>query len=129
MTEHRCLFCGEEIPEGRQICPNCEQNISAKVFNNQLKPCPFCGGKAKIVSKQKQFIGWRCNGLKVIKWLIYIKCNRCHSRSKPITTGPMEENWNRTKFSGFPIGVREEATLAFEPYVLKAIEAWNKRGE
>lgn len=25
MSENRCLFCGAIIPEGRQICPNCEQ--------------------------------------------------------------------------------------------------------
>ncbi len=23
MTEH-CVCCGEEIPEGRQVCPKCE---------------------------------------------------------------------------------------------------------
>ena len=24
MTEERCLYCGEIIPEGRMICPTCE---------------------------------------------------------------------------------------------------------
>ena len=24
MTEH-CIVCGKEIPEGRQVCPNCEK--------------------------------------------------------------------------------------------------------
>ena len=23
----RCLFCGEIIPEGRQVCPNCERKV------------------------------------------------------------------------------------------------------
>ena len=95
--------------------------------DKELKPCPFCGGKAKIMSKQKQFVGWKCDGLKVIKWLIYIKCNKCHSRGKPINTKPMEESWDRTKFSGLPMGIIEKHTLAFEPYVLKAIEVWNRR--
>lgn len=25
MNENRCVFCGEIIPEGRQVCPMCEQ--------------------------------------------------------------------------------------------------------
>ena len=25
MNENRCIFCGEIIPEGRQVCPICEQ--------------------------------------------------------------------------------------------------------
>lgn len=98
-------------------------------MKDKLKPCPFCGGEAKIIAKQKNFLGWKCSGLKVIEWHIYIKCNKCHSRGKPIRTKPMEENWYRTKFSDFPIGIMEEHTLAFEPYVLKAIETWNRRVE
>lgn len=23
--EERCVICGEPIPEGRQVCPNCEK--------------------------------------------------------------------------------------------------------
>lgn len=25
MGENRCLYCGEIIPEGRQVCPSCEK--------------------------------------------------------------------------------------------------------
>lgn len=25
MNENRCVYCGEIIPEGRQVCPMCEQ--------------------------------------------------------------------------------------------------------
>ena len=28
-TNNTCIFCGDIIPEGRQICPNCEHNISS----------------------------------------------------------------------------------------------------
>ena len=24
MADDRCLYCGEIIPEGRQVCPDCE---------------------------------------------------------------------------------------------------------
>lgn len=29
MEEH-CVICGEIIPEGRQVCPNCEKDIEEK---------------------------------------------------------------------------------------------------
>lgn len=25
MSDNRCVFCGEIIPEGRQVCPSCEK--------------------------------------------------------------------------------------------------------
>ena len=25
MNENRCVYCGEIIPEGRQVCPSCEK--------------------------------------------------------------------------------------------------------
>lgn len=25
--DNRCVFCGEIIPEGRQVCPNCERMV------------------------------------------------------------------------------------------------------
>lgn len=30
MTDERCVICGEVIPEGRQICPNCEPRQAVK---------------------------------------------------------------------------------------------------
>jgi Lar family restriction alleviation protein len=41
----RCVCCGEIIPEGRQVCPNCENKPSV------LKPCPFCGGEADFLTE------------------------------------------------------------------------------
>lgn len=31
MNENRCIFCGTIIPEGRQICWNCEHNYPCKL--------------------------------------------------------------------------------------------------
>lgn len=28
--EDRCIMCGDIIPEGRMVCPNCESNIMQK---------------------------------------------------------------------------------------------------
>ena len=25
MNDNRCIYCGEIIPEGRQVCPSCEK--------------------------------------------------------------------------------------------------------
>ena len=35
MTE-QCVVCGEEIPEGRQVCPKCESNMKAKGIVKQV---------------------------------------------------------------------------------------------
>lgn len=32
----KCVCCGAVIPEGRQVCPDCERKA-------RLRPCPFCG--------------------------------------------------------------------------------------
>ena len=34
MNSEQCLICGEIIPEGRQVCPSCEQKTrQTKVFS------------------------------------------------------------------------------------------------
>ena len=30
MNENTCFCCGEQIPEGRQICPKCEEEDDAE---------------------------------------------------------------------------------------------------
>ena len=46
-----------------------------------LKPCPFCGGKAKVVKTY---------------WTIYIKCQCCDARSNcKETEQKAAEAWNR----------------------------------
>ena len=104
----------------------------------ELKHCPFCGGKGKINARQRKFCGMNSSGNKKLVWSIYVKCNKCHSRGKPIKTEPLklydEEHGNIavgnfyvTEFcKGQGRGLMS-ATLNFEPYVEKAIEAWNRR--
>lgn len=40
MNEEKCVCCADTIPEGRQVCPNCNTK-EPKI--EKLKPCPFCG--------------------------------------------------------------------------------------
>ena len=107
----------------------------------ELKPCPFCGGKARTNARQSGFHGENCFGNKKLSWTIYVICNRCRSRGKPIKTEPiklyendsnqtypflMHETGNfwQTEYAG---GHSSEATEIFRPYVEQVAEAWNRR--
>lgn len=35
--QDRCVCCGEYVPEGRQVCPNCEKGSSIKDSGNRTK--------------------------------------------------------------------------------------------
>lgn len=35
----RCVCCGEPVPEGRQVCPQCEQ----KAHDDMRERCVMCG--------------------------------------------------------------------------------------
>lgn len=105
---------------------------------NKLKPCPFCGGKAKINARQARFCGKSYDGNVKISWAIYIKCNKCHSRGKPIRTMPIwmyygeggsrsVGNFYASKYWGTNGVGLQEANDTFKPYVEEAIEAWNRR--
>ena len=46
MNSEYCVICGEEIPEGRQVCPSCEfnekgdkvdENMARKSFRARLR--------------------------------------------------------------------------------------------
>ena len=43
MSEDRCVCCGEIIPEGTQVCVNCQESVSS------MNKCPKCGHKMLIV--------------------------------------------------------------------------------
>lgn len=102
----------------------------------QIKPCPFCGGNAKIsykwvrnvttktiapplsVMKLEGIDAW-CEQHMIIKtyhYRVQVICCTCHSRGKPIFT-----NVDNCAPHGL------QAKDLYAPYEQKAIEAWNRR--
>ena len=98
---------------------------------NELKPCPFCGGRGKVSFKDYKFIGKNYYGDKKISYRVQIICNKCKSRGKPIITGPLvnphpySSKWGNNYYEESEWC--EKATEMFNPFVEKAIEAWNRR--
>ena len=96
-----------------------------------LKPCPFCGGKGKVMFKDIGFVGQNVYGDKKLIYRVQVICNRCKSRGKPVKTDallnphPYISKWGNvyTKSSA----VCKEQTELFEPFVKRAVEAWNGR--
>lgn len=97
----------------------------------KLKPCPFCGGKAKLSFAEVEFGGRNGIGDKKSKYRIQLICNRCHSRGMPIKTDwlincdPAVSNWKNTKYD-LP-EIRYKQTEMLRPWVEIAIAAWNRR--
>ncbi len=97
----------------------------------ELKSCPFCGGKAKVSLKDYRFCGYSGRGDRKICYRVQVICNKCRSRGRPIITDPLlnpkpyNTKWGNIYNPEFA-KCREQTEL-FEPYVNKAIEAWNRR--
>lgn len=77
----------------------------------ELKPCPFCGGKAKIRTRQQKFYGQNYEGVKKIRRSAYAACNRCHAHGGLYT------------WISYDDSLREEYPVAYEA----AAELWNRR--
>ena len=48
----RCIMCGNEIPEGRQVCPKCEE----AVFEGDAAAANDCGGKQKSQKAKRSIV-------------------------------------------------------------------------
>lgn len=46
----------------------------------ELKPCPFCGGNAKVSVRQMEYYGQNCLGSKKIKFGAQAICQSCYAR-------------------------------------------------
>ena len=80
MDSH-CVMCGAYLADtGRMVCEKCEKQ------QTELKPCPFCGGEAKL--------GW-------YRDFYYIRCKNCGIRTLvEFTMRRAIEAWNRRAEDG-----------------------------
>ena len=80
-----------------------------------LKPCPFCGGKAKVSYRQYRFKGQYDDGTKRIKFAFYGICNRCKATGGTVT-GEIHCGLVQSRDD-------------FRFYEELAAEAWNRRAD
>lgn len=98
---------------------------------SDLKPCPFCGGKGKVMFKDIGFVGQNMRCDKVLIYRVQVICNRCKSRGKPVKTDallnphPYNSKWGNV-YTESSVVCKEQTEL-FEPFVTKAVEEWNRR--
>ena len=73
--QNRCVVCGEIIPEGLQVCKNCEKNVKTEWVKamQERRVCPYC-------HSTKNFIDFRMGRYINHYWL---ECMECHWKSKP----------------------------------------------
>ena len=82
---------------------------------DELKPCPFCGGKARTSFRQYRFKGQNYYGEKLIRYAFYGICNTCKATGAKIMADI---------HCGFK-AEREEKQY----YQELAAEAWNRRAD
>ena len=73
-------------------------------FTYELKPCPFCGGEARLESNSRGYFGGEsCK-------ITFVTCTKCHARTAKFKLPDAEDLEGR----------RTARTLA--------VEYWNRRG-
>ena len=83
--------------------------------NEQLKPCPFCGGTKLKVDGTRKYNSYA----NVYHTTMSVRCNICHARGKPFS--------GLTK--NYVYGESRYEVTTVENLKQQAIEAWNRRGE
>lgn len=79
----------------------------------ELKPCPFCGGKAHISEREMRYYGINDFGCRKIKFGAQAMCNKCRARGGVVTA--------------IIITDRKDTNEQFDKLDERAIEAWNRR--
>lgn len=92
----------------------------------KLKPCPFCGGKARLTFKDLE-LKWGYGIDRARKYRVQAICNRCYSRGRPVKTDFLLNcNPWHTDYAGCCYADARQTEMV-RPWAEKAIEAWNRR--
>lgn len=92
MKDNKCISCEVIIPEGRQVCPNCEEKIRSNKMKDKLKPCPFCGSEKVILTRKS---GYGISTASISR----IECKKCGLKTRlfyDYEKVSVEEYWNRS---------------------------------
>lgn len=85
-------------------------------MNEELKPCPFCGGNGHLSEREIRFIGRNFFGSKKIRMGVQVICGRCKARGG-VATGTVI------------YGSLSEQRSYLEPLREEAIAYWNERSD
>ena len=90
-------------------------------FDDELKPCPFCGGKAELVSKSSQF-----SGLSPVRW--YVHCpNYCCKQYPQMSDHDAIEMWNMRRIARKE-PIQRTALVGYKGYTGKIIQDSDDEG-
>lgn len=91
-----------------------------------LKPCPFCGGTAKLSAKDYIFGGYSSGGGNSRRgYTIRAICNKCHARGGIAKTGWVTSMYHN--FKAKATHVPEADVIAIADAERKAAQLWNTR--
>ena len=88
---------------------------------SDIKPCPFCGGKAKWSVRDMHDREWsRSEKCFKKKFSVQVICNKCHGRGKPV-------RFYSGKWGNFWDVPYLEQKADIVPWINLSIAYWNRR--
>nr|DAH16962.1 MAG TPA: restriction alleviation protein [Caudoviricetes sp.] len=87
---------------------------------DELKKCPFCGGKKLKIKRKSRLAGWNGLDMRVEMHTFSVRCNTCHARGSTVSGRVMDDQ--RICCDQLPDWATTDKALKE-----KAIEAWNRR--
>ena len=88
-----CNDCAKAVVNALQLLERLIPKDSAK---NELKPCPFCGGKAQLVAVKETYDGIR--KVEISGWRV--RCNDCKAETTLEVREVAVNKWNRRAENG-----------------------------
>lgn len=88
---------------------------------DNLKPCPFCGGTKLKIDKKSTLYGHTGIGVRIERHTYSVRCNRCFARGGAV-------GGKVSPYTSDPSRLPKDVTTA-DTLKQKAIDLWNSRKE